>query len=99
MGDLGSIPGLGRYPEEGSSYPLQHSGLDDSMDCIVHGVIKSQTRPSDLHFRAPPGSIRQCLKQFLVFTLGVLQAPSGERPGTAPTTKNDPQPQMLVVLR
>ena len=37
-GDLGSIPGLGRSPGEGNGYLLQHSGLENSMDCIVHGV-------------------------------------------------------------
>ena len=37
-GDLGSIPGLGRPPGEGKGYPLQYSGLENSMDCIVHGV-------------------------------------------------------------
>ena len=37
-GDLGSIPGLGSSPREGKGYPLQYSGLDNSMDCIVHGV-------------------------------------------------------------
>ena len=42
-GDLGSIPGLGRLPGEGKGYPLQCSGLENSMDCIVHGVAKSQT--------------------------------------------------------
>ena len=31
-GDLGSIPGLGRYPGEGKGYPLQYSGLENSMD-------------------------------------------------------------------
>ena len=49
-GDLGSIPGLGRSPEEGKRYPLKYSGLDNSMGCIVHGVTKSQTRLSDCHF-------------------------------------------------
>ena len=39
--NLGSIPGLRRSPEEGNSYPLQYSGLENSMDCIVHGVTKS----------------------------------------------------------
>ena len=39
-GDLGSIPGLGRSPVEGDS--LQYSGLENSMDCIVHGVTKSR---------------------------------------------------------
>ena len=37
-GDLGSIPGLGRYPGEGKSYPFQYSHLENSMDFIVHGV-------------------------------------------------------------
>ena len=37
-GDLGSIPGLGRSPGEGNGYPLQYSGLENSMDCIVHGL-------------------------------------------------------------
>ena len=39
-GDLGSIPGLGRSPGEGKGYPLQYSGLEKSMDCIVHGVAE-----------------------------------------------------------
>ena len=42
-GDLGSIPGLRRYPGEGNGYPLQCSGLENSMNCIVHGVVKSRT--------------------------------------------------------
>ena len=42
-GDLGSISGLGRSPGEGKGYPLQYSGLENSMDCIVHGVAKSRT--------------------------------------------------------
>ena len=41
MGDLGSVLGLGRSPGEGKGYPLQYSGLENSMDCIVHGVAKS----------------------------------------------------------
>ena len=49
VGDLGLIPGLGRYPGEGKGYPLQYSGLENSMDCIVHGVAKSQIRLSDFH--------------------------------------------------
>ena len=39
-GDLGSIPGLGRSPGEEKGYPLQYSGLENSMDCMVHGVPK-----------------------------------------------------------
>ena len=50
-GDLGSIPGLGRSPGEGKGYPLQCSGLENSMDCIVCGVKKSQTQLSDFHFQ------------------------------------------------
>ena len=50
VGDLGSIPGLGRSPGEGQGYPLQYYGLENSMDCIAHGVAKSQTRLSDFHF-------------------------------------------------
>ena len=48
--DLGLIPGLGRSPGEGKGYPLQCSGLENSMDFIVHGVAKSRTRLSDFHF-------------------------------------------------
>ena len=51
-GDLGLIPGSGISPGEGKSYPLQYSGLEDSMDrgawwAAVHGVTKCQTRLSD----------------------------------------------------
>ena len=48
VGDLGSIPGLRRSPEEGKGYPLHYSGLENFMDCIVHGVTQSQTWLSDL---------------------------------------------------
>ena len=49
--DLGSIPGLGRSLGEGKSYPLQYSGLENSMDYIVHGVAKSQIQLRDFHFK------------------------------------------------
>ena len=39
--DLGSIPGLERSPGEGKGYLTQYSGLENSMDCIVHGVAES----------------------------------------------------------
>ena len=42
-GDLGSVPGLGNSRGEGKGYPLQYSGLENSIDCIVHGITKSQT--------------------------------------------------------
>ena len=62
-GDLGSIPGLGRSPGEGNSYPLQYSGMENSMGYIVHGVAKSQTQLSDfpIHY-------------YLKFLLGFLVA-------------------------
>ena len=43
VGDLDLIAGLERSPGEGNGYPLQYSGLENSMDHIVHGVSKSQT--------------------------------------------------------
>ena len=49
VGNLVLIPGLGRFPGEGKGYPLQYSGLENFMDCIVHRVSKSQKR-SDFHF-------------------------------------------------
>ena len=55
-GDLGSIPRLGRSPGEGKRYPLQSSGLENSTDCLVHGVAESRTRLSDCHFQLHIGS-------------------------------------------
>ena len=48
VGDQGSIPGLGRSTGEGKGYPLQYSGLENSMDrgpwlATAHGVAKSWT--------------------------------------------------------
>ena len=48
-GDFSSIPGLGRSPGEGNSYPLQYSGRENSTECIVHGVMKSWRQLSDFH--------------------------------------------------
>ena len=55
VGDLDSIPGLGRSPGEGNGNPLQYSCLENSMDrgawrATVHGVTKSGTRLNDFHF-------------------------------------------------
>ena len=55
-GDLGSIPGLGRSLGKWNGYPLQYSGLENSMDGVawraaVHGVAKSRTRLSDFQFQ------------------------------------------------
>ena len=54
VGSLGLIPELGRSPGEGNGFPLQYSGLKNSMDCAVHGVIKSRTQLSDFHFHPKP---------------------------------------------
>ena len=64
VGDLGSIPGLGRSPGEGKGYPLQYSCLENSMDCVVHGVAKSRTQVSKSHFHFPKTELR------LSFSLG-----------------------------
>ena len=47
-GDLGSIPGLARSPGEGNGYPLQYSGLENSMDSIVHGGHKESDTTEQL---------------------------------------------------
>ena len=53
-GDLASIPGLGRSPGEAKGYPLQYPGLENSMDCIVHGVAKLDiTEQLSLNFTSP----------------------------------------------
>ena len=49
VGDLDTIPGLERSPGEGNDYPLQYSVLENSMDCVVHGVTKSWALLSDFH--------------------------------------------------
>ena len=49
-GDLGLIPGLERSPGEENGHPLQYSGLENSIDFIVHGVTKSGTWLSNFHF-------------------------------------------------
>ena len=52
-GDPGSTPGSGRSPGGGKGYPLQYSGLENSMGCMVRGVAKSRTRLSTSHFSTP----------------------------------------------
>ena len=50
VGDVGSIPGLQRSPGDVKGYPLQYSGLENSMNCIVHGITKSRTQLNNFHF-------------------------------------------------
>ena len=57
VGDLGSIPELGRSPGEGKGCSLQYSGLENSMDCIVRGVAKSWTGLSSFHFHPVHGDL------------------------------------------
>ena len=56
MRDLELIPGLGRSFRERKGYPLQYSGLENSMDSIVHRVTKSWTGFSDFRFHSQSGS-------------------------------------------
>ena len=53
----GLLAGWGRSPGEGKDYPFQYSGLENSVECIVPGVPKSRTRPSDFHFHFTRGSV------------------------------------------
>ena len=75
-GDLGSIPGSGGSPGEGKGYPLQYSGLENSMDYTVHRVTKSGTRLSDFHFTVQKNS-------------GTLRGNSGSWFGTGNWTKRE----------
>ena len=50
------MPGLGRSPGEGKGSALQYSGLENSMDGIVHGVANSLARLSNFHFVTQQGS-------------------------------------------
>ena len=52
-GDLGPIPRLGRSTGEGNGYPLQYSDLENSIDCIAHGIAKSRSQQSYFHFHFP----------------------------------------------
>ena len=59
VGDLGSMSGLGRSPGEGKDYPLQSSGLETSMDCMVSvqfscSVVSDSLRPHELQHARPP---------------------------------------------
>ena len=68
-GDPGLIPGLGRCPGEGKGYRLQYSGLENSLDCIAHGVAKSWTWLNDFHFT---DASKSSLIIFLTFSSQIL---------------------------
>ena len=61
-GDLGLIPGLGRSLGEGKGFPLQHSGLENSTGCKVHGVAKSRIWLSDFKSWVDIKDTLVCLK-------------------------------------
>ena len=61
MEDLGLIPELGRSPGDRKGYPLQYSGLENSIDCIGHGVLKGWTQLSDFHCKAPLAVLNRSL--------------------------------------
>ena len=69
-GDLGSILGLGRSPRKGKGYLLQYSGLENSMNCIVHGVTKSWTQLNDFHFQE---WAKKCMHGVLSHTGKILE--------------------------
>ena len=60
---MGLIPGLGRSSGEGNSYLLQYSGLENSMDYIVHGFANSQIGLSSFHFIRAKSSERKKKKK------------------------------------
>ena len=76
-GDVGSISGLGRSSGEGKGYPLQYSDLENSMNCIVHGVTKSQTRLSDFHFQSSTKAWRRICSLFSRYALGTSKKAFG----------------------
>ena len=61
VGDLGSVPGLGRSPGEGKGYPHWYSGLENTMDCMSPGVTKSRTRLRDFHLNMLMMDIRNTI--------------------------------------
>ena len=80
------IPELGRSPGGGHGNPLQYSGLENSMDCIVHGVTKSWTQLSDFHFSL---SAEEVLLAFnWVEAMDAAKHPTRHETAPPPPTKN-----------
>jgi len=72
VGDLGSVPGLGRSPGEGKGYLLQYSVLENCMDGIVHGVSKGWTGLSNFHLSQMNGQDKIPEKQLNKVEIGNL---------------------------
>ena len=92
VGDLGLIPGLGRSPREAKGYTLQYSGLENSMDCIICGVVKSPTRLSNFHFHfsmVTAGSVSDLggVTSFPDSSVGKESACNAGDPGSIPVSK------------
>ena len=71
VGELGSIPGLGRFLGEGNGYPLQYSCLENSMDrgtwwATAYGIAKNRTRLSDFRFTFSVGYMCICAQLYLI---------------------------------
>ena len=66
---ISSIPGLGRSPWEGKGYPLQYSGLENSMDCIVHGIRK-ESNTAEWYSLQPKDSNQPLLSFILIYFFG-----------------------------
>ena len=64
-GDLGLIPGLGRFPGQGKGYPHQYSGLENSMDCIVNWVAKRVTFTSLHNWTTFTSLSSSCSKKYI----------------------------------
>ena len=84
-GDPGPIPGLGRSPEEVKGDPLQCSGLENSMGCIVHRVAKSRTQLRNFQFHFPTSPLcprtrsRSNLKSWLTLFTRAMRARGRQR--------------------
>ena len=77
MGDVGSIPGLGRSLGKRNGYPLQYSGLENSTDsgawqATVHGVTKGRTRLSNFHTYVPHFKIFATAASHFLVAVSVL---------------------------
>ena len=98
-GDLGSIPGSGRSPGEGNGYPLQYSGLENSMDCIVHGVAKSRTRLSNFHFTSWTVTLQAPLSMWFLrqeYWSEMPFLPSGDLPDSGIKSTSPASPELQV---
>ena len=96
-GDLGLVPGSERSPGEGFGNPLQYSCLENPLDrgdwqAAVHGVSKSRTRRSDLHFHLV------ALSPCSVTPPKCVRIPTGSFPYSPPSPFPTPAPHPLPLV-